>query len=879
MSFFFVFMTSLPKIHASASSVTRSSLKSMTTHFNLQHNPSPSPAPTISSTTCPNGLEDGNYLFRSYSEQSWSFCGVSGVGYSELSFQISDCECHAGVSGGVCTDLITFSSLAPTSVTPSIMHSVEQSPTPTMISDSPSLVPNLSPPTIPHHLAGLHCSANNYFISPEETCLLITLSDQYGDGWTSGDGSSENAWFGYSFSSSNGDSSDVTYHSLNCSCPRMIGYLNPSSFAFVAEDQTIDLAIYSNQDSPVAFSWEIMYLVQVIQNGLLLDSHYGGYRTHMEFSYSHSSGTLSLSTKTDGAPGNGDAVDMSKCQELRLLSDMSLEGWSIVDVNSNKQDPIASRNPSCVHTHFRTSLVPLDPLPILLGASPSSSVPHFPAAQSKLFEDSPCAHQRQDSFSFPTVPASSRHLTGELGEVGNVTTLAGGTASSGLTNGVGTIALFNSPVGVSISPDGVYALVTDRSNHLIRQIIISTASVTTLAGGATSSGSTNGVGTIALFNNPYGVSISPDGVYALVTDHSNHLIRQIIISTASVTTLTGGATSSGSTNGVGTIARFYRPVGVIISPDGVYALVADNDNHLIRQIIISTASVTTLAGGAGSAGSTNGIGTIALFKNPRGVSISPDGVYALVADTHNYLIRQIIISTASVTTLAGGTGSFGSTNGVGTIALFKYPQGVSISPDGVYALVGDTGNHLIRQIIISTASVTTLAGGAGSAGSTNGIGTIALFKNPFGVSISQDGVYALVGEESNHLIRQIIISKASSSASPTFTPSVSPSTSPTFTPSVSPSTSPTFTPSVSPSTSPTFTPSVSPSTSPTFTPSVFPSSASSISPPSVPPITRFSFGVKIGDKAILVDYLQDARRGQTLPLHHSSTDLTLLQGK
>jgi hypothetical protein len=229
-------------------------------------------------------------------------------------------------------------------------------------------------------------------------------------------------------------------------------------------------------------------------------------------------------------------------------------------------------------------------------------------------------------------------------------------------------------------------------------------------------------------------------------------------------------------------------------------------------------NVTTLAG-AGSAGSTNEVGTIARFKNPQGVSISPDGMYALVADSSNHLIRQIVISTASVTTLAGLAGSPGSTNGVGTIALFKNPVGVSISPDGMYALVADSSNHLIRQIVISTASVTTLAGVAGTPGSTNGVGTIARFNQPVGVSISPDGVYALVADRFSHLIRHIVISTA--------------------------------------------------------TPSVFPSPAPSSSPtslPSVPPLTRFSFGVKIGDgailgpgKAILVDYLQDPRRGQTLP--------------
>jgi DNA-binding beta-propeller fold protein YncE len=316
----------------------------------------------------------------------------------------------------------------------------------------------------------------------------------------------------------------------------------------------------------------------------------------------------------------------------------------------------------------------------------------------------------------------------------------------------------------------------------------------------------------------------------LVADTDKHLIRQIIVSTASVTTLAGGAGSFGSANGVGTFARFFYPVGVSMSPDGLYALVADQDNHLIRQINISTLSVTTLAGNRSSAGSTNGVGTLALFNRPRGVSISPDGVYALVADWINRLIRKIIVSTASVTTLTGLAGSSGTANGVGTIARFIGPAGVSISPDGAYALVADP-NTLIRQIIISTTSVTTLAGFAGSSGFANGVGTIARFTGSTGVSISPDGVYALVADYGNHLIRRIIVSTRTQSVLPSPTPSFSPT-----------------------------------------------------NLPSVSRITRFSFGVKFGilgpDKAILVDYLQDARRGHTLLLPSlPSSDLTLFQGR
>ena len=117
--------------------------------------------------------------------------------------------------------------------------------------------------------------------------------------------------------------------------------------------------------------------------------------------------------------------------------------------------------------------------------------------------------------------STSRLLTGEMEYV--VTSLAGLEGAPSATNGIGTNSRFNVPQGVSVSPDGVYALVADRGNLLIRKIIISTASVTTFAGVAGSSGSTNGIGTISKFNRPFGVSISPDGVYALIGDYTQHL--------------------------------------------------------------------------------------------------------------------------------------------------------------------------------------------------------------------------------------------------------------------------------------------------------------------------------------------------------------------
>ena len=137
---------------------------------------------------------------------------------------------------------------------------------------------------------------------------------------------------------------------------------------------------------------------------------------------------------------------------------------------------------------------------------------------------------------------------------------------------------------------------------------------------------------------------------------------------------------------------------VLIIPEGLLQMeqtyyVADRSNNLIRKIVISTGAVTTLAG-TGYSGYANGTGTSASFRYPH--AITTDGTNLYVADYGNHLIRQIVISTGVVTTLAGTTGSYGSADGTGTSASFYYPDG--ITTDGTNLYVGDTFNDLIRKI-------------------------------------------------------------------------------------------------------------------------------------------------------------------------------------
>ena len=176
---------------------------------------------------------------------------------------------------------------------------------------------------------------------------------------------------------------------------------------------------------------------------------------------------------------------------------------------------------------------------------------------------------------------------------GVVSTVAGYSntyGQHGNNDGTGTSAKFWLPTDVAIDPTGTFALVADMLNSRIRHINLSSFYVSTLAG--SNKGFLDGNGTSAKFNRPYSIAISPDGTTALAADKDNDNIRAINISTGDVTTIAGSTSfegSPGSTNGVGigTSARFNDPRGVTISPDGSTALVTDSENDKIRAIIFN----------------------------------------------------------------------------------------------------------------------------------------------------------------------------------------------------------------------------------------------------------------------------------------------------
>jgi len=334
---------------------------------------------------------------------------------------------------------------------------------------------------------------------------------------------------------------------------------------------------------------------------------------------------------------------------------------------------------------------------------------------------------------------TSATITPVLRVNGGVVTTLAGQAAAGLLDGTGTGARFAGPGGVVVDGSGnIY--VADYNASAIRKV--TAAGVVTTIGGDGTAGFADGIGTGALFNLPFGMSIGTAG-NVFVADTVNNRIREI--TPADVISTIAGQTPIGTANGTGSQAQFYWPNGLVVDGTGdIY--VADTSNNLIR--LVTPGGVVTTFAGQTTPGTADGTGTNAQFKCPTGIAIDGTG-NLYIADYSNNIIRRMTTA-GVVTTFAGQTAS-GTTNGTVASAQFNGPIGMAIDSDG-NIFIADTLNNMIRKIS-AAGVVTTLAGQVGS-GSADGTGTTARFNCPNGITVDAAGVL-YVGDYNNYVIRKI----------------------------------------------------------------------------------------------------------------------------
>uniref|UniRef100_A0A7S0HCL1 Tyrosine-protein kinase ephrin type A/B receptor-like domain-containing protein n=1 Tax=Hanusia phi TaxID=3032 RepID=A0A7S0HCL1_9CRYP len=223
-----------------------------------------------------------------------------------------------------------------------------------------------------------------------------------------------------------------------------------------------------------------------------------------------------------------------------------------------------------------------------------------------------------------------------------------------------------------------------------------------------------------------------------------------------LTTLAGDR-QTGSRDGVGRNATFANPVGVSVSSDSLRVAVADYLNSLIRLLVVPHRQVTTVAGQSGS-GFEDGECAMAKFDGPIDVAWEKAGEFLFVADFWNNRVRGINLTSCSVATVAG-SGAFGQQDGETGVATFAGPCSLALYAEGSKLLVAEFSGHSVRVIDLSAKSVTTLAG-SGRAGSSNGVGVLAQFKNPWDLTMSEDEDAAFLIEFESSWVRAINLSTA-----------------------------------------------------------------------------------------------------------------------
>ncbi len=347
-------------------------------------------------------------------------------------------------------------------------------------------------------------------------------------------------------------------------------------------------------------------------------------------------------------------------------------------------------------------------------------------------------HLTEDSAHNIYVADFNNYMIQKIDTFGTVTPFAGTGAGFTMDGDKDAVASFFHPSGMVFDSNG-NMFVTEWDGSVVRKISLSDGSnlVSTFAG----------LGPVT-FNYLMGITIDQsDNLY--VCDTGNNVIRKIDPS-GNITTLAGMVGVPGTDDGIGTAARFNSPQSLTIDLAGnIY--VGDGENSTIRKIT-SAGVVTTLAGTPAATGAIDSISSASQFLTQGDITKDTYGnVY--VVDTFNQVIRKIAPDgTASI---LAGSGAQGNTDGNGTSASFRYPQGITINNSG-NLYVADTFNHTIRQIT-PAGIVSTFAGTATLNGLQDGTGTAAQFNYPQGITADSSG-NLYVADTINTAIRKITTS-------------------------------------------------------------------------------------------------------------------------
>ncbi|MBV6324579.1 hypothetical protein [Duganella violaceipulchra] len=407
------------------------------------------------------------------------------------------------------------------------------------------------------------------------------------------------------------------------------------------------------------------------------------------------------------------------------------------------------------------------------------------------------------------------HCIRHLSAAGVVRTIAGDAVTPGALDGPGPQARFRQPGGLVYDVGAHVLWVADTDNHAVRHInlVPDPAMVLTACGTWGVTGSADGLGAAALFNQP--CALQRRGTDLLVADRGNHTIRSMDAA-GNVSTIAGLALQHGGDNGPFGAGRLNAPRGLALANGRVWiadqngtglrsldqhnvlashpcqaigsvrGLAAHNNllyvmdavHHLVHEV--DTGHVALNRRQFGQADQDGGIdGNLAdaelavalaaaqgahatlagaMLRAPLAAAADASGNLALVSPD-SACVRMLTLETAWVCTVAGEAGQTGAIDGPAGAARFNGPTAVTAGDAGAI-IVADTGNNVIRQLAANGA-VSTLAGAAGEQGDTDGAApATARFRAPSALAFNNHMLY--VADRRSHKLRRLAANQVDS---------------------------------------------------------------------------------------------------------------------